>query len=88
MKIAIDLRSLSSGSISGVENYIVNLLEHLLPLDNKNSYTLFYNAWGQKIPGEFNFVNSQIVKTKIPNKILNAQLLFNLTKMEKLAGGF
>ncbi|MDR3643003.1 MAG: glycosyltransferase family 1 protein [Candidatus Doudnabacteria bacterium] len=86
MKIAIDLRSLSSGSISGVENYIVNLLEHLLPLDNKNTYSLFYNAWGQQTPGEFNFVNSQIIKTRIPNKILNALLLTNLVKMEKLAG--
>ena len=86
MKIAIDLRSLSSGSISGVENYIVNLLEHLLPLDKQNTYSLFYNAWGQKVPVEFNFINSQIVKTKIPNKILNAALLLNLTKMEKLAG--
>ena len=87
MKIAIDLRSLSSGSISGVENYIVNLLEHMLPTDRKNSYSLFYNAWSQGAPGDFGFVNSQIVKSKIPNKLLNIALKLNLTKMEKLAGG-
>ena len=45
MKIAIDLRSLSSGSISGVENYTLNLLDNLLKLDKTNQYTLFYNSF-------------------------------------------
>ena len=86
MKIAIDLRSLSSGSISGVENYIVGLLDHLLPMDRHNSYILFYNAWGNSASGDFHFVNSTVKTTKTPNKLLNAQLKLGLVKMESLTG--
>ncbi|MCL5667239.1 MAG: glycosyltransferase family 4 protein [Patescibacteria group bacterium] len=88
MKIAIDLRSLQGGNFTGVENYIVNLLEHLLPLDKKNSYTLFYNSWRQGLPGDFHYINSQIKKTNFPNKILNLALKANITNLEKLAGQF
>jgi glycosyltransferase involved in cell wall biosynthesis len=86
MKIAIDLRSLSSGSISGVENYIVGLLDHLLPLDRQNQYVMFYNAWSkQKVP-DFHFINSQIKQTRVPNKVLNFGLKFGFTKLENLTG--
>lgn len=86
MKITIDLRSLSSGSISGVENYIVNLVDHLLPIDKNNRYSLFYNSWQKQDMPEFHYVNSVIKTTRIPNKILNLALKFRLAKIEKIAG--
>ena len=86
MNIGIDLRSLSSGSISGVENYIVNLIEHMLPLDRKNQYTLFFNSWANRAPDNFHFINSKTKATKVPNKILNLGLKLNLIKLEKLTG--
>jgi glycosyltransferase involved in cell wall biosynthesis len=86
MKIGIDLRSLSSGSISGVENYIVGLLEHLLPMDKKNYYKLFYNAWGSAVVPDFHFINSTIHKSGVPNKLLNAELKLHLTNLEKFTG--
>jgi len=88
MKIAVDLRSLASGSVSGVENYCLNLLEHLLRTDKQNEYVLFYNGFfKQKLP-DFNYVNSQIKFTRIPNKILNLALKTNRVKLEKLIGDF
>ena len=87
MKIAIDLRSLSSGSISGVENYIVNLLDSLLPLDHSNKYALFYNSWKARDFSNLQFVNSELKQTRMPNKLLNALLKLNLTKIENFTGG-
>jgi glycosyltransferase involved in cell wall biosynthesis len=88
MKIAIDLRSLSSGTISGVENYCLNLLDSLLKLDNKNHYTLFYNAFSRPKIGDFNFVNSSVKNTKLPNKLVNLALKTKILSLEKLAGEF
>ena len=86
MKIAIDLRSLSSGTISGVENYTLNLLENLLREDRQNRYLLFYNSLRRKNLPDFHFVNSQVKQTRIPSKILNLALKLNLVKMEKIFG--
>ncbi len=86
MKIAIDLRSLSSGSISGVENYIVGLLDRMLAMDHKNEYVLFYNAFARSKSEDFHFVNSKTIKTSWPNKLLNAALMLNAVKMEKFTG--
>ncbi|HVY67709.1 MAG TPA: glycosyltransferase family 1 protein [Patescibacteria group bacterium] len=88
MKIAVDLRSLSSGSISGVENYVVNLLEHMLPLDRTNSYVLFSNAWSERQVGEFHFMNSQARQTSWPNRLLNLALKSGLVRLEQVAGDF
>jgi glycosyltransferase involved in cell wall biosynthesis len=88
MHIAVDLRSLQSGQVSGVENYTLNLLENLLPMDRVNRYTLFYNAWGNSKGADLHFVNSEIKRTSIPNKILNLRLKLGLTNMEQLIGNF
>ncbi|MFA5991694.1 MAG: glycosyltransferase family 1 protein [Candidatus Doudnabacteria bacterium] len=88
MKIAIDLRSLSSGSISGVENYTLNLLDNLLKIDKINQYTLFYNSFSNKKLGDFHYVNSKVVHSRLPNKILNIGLKIKALKLEQLAGDF
>jgi glycosyltransferase involved in cell wall biosynthesis len=88
MKIAVDLRSLSSGSVSGVENYTLNLLEHLLAQDKRNQYLLFYNSFRDVKISDFHYVNSQIKRTKIPNKVLNLAFKLGAVKLEKLIGPF
>ncbi len=86
MKIAIDLRSLSSGSVSGVENYTMNIVENLLSLDKKNQYTLFYNAYEAKLPTDYHYLNSRMVHTRVPNKILNLGFKLGLQNIEKFTG--
>ncbi|MBL8030002.1 MAG: glycosyltransferase family 4 protein [Candidatus Doudnabacteria bacterium] len=86
MKITIDLRSLSSGSISGVENYTINTVEGLLALDKKNEYSLFYNAFDTGLSVDYHYINSRLVRTKIPNKILNIAFKLGLVNLEKFVG--
>jgi glycosyltransferase involved in cell wall biosynthesis len=89
MRIAIDLRSLQSGSVSGVENYALNLTQALLKLDRQNQYILFYNSWRQApLPGDFHYINAKLVKTSIPNKVLNILFKLGLVKLESLIGEF
>ncbi len=89
MNIAIDLRSLHTGTISGVENYIINTVEHMLSADRQNTYTLFYNGFAQKNFDELRFMNSNIVHKRIPNKILNLSLkFFAYPKFENFIGDF
>lgn len=89
MKIAVDLRSLQNGSISGVENYILNLLENLIPADTNNSYTLFTNSYRGYDFSHLKFINTTTVSGKIPNRILNLSLkAFNYPKFEKLFNSF
>ncbi len=89
MKIAVDLRSLNSGGISGVENYIVNLLEHLLPSDSRNNYTLFHNALGGENLTHLQFLNAKEKSTRLPNKLLNLSVkFFAKPKFEQLIGDF
>lgn len=86
MRIAVDLRSLQSGFVSGVENYTLNLLEHLLSLDKQNSYLLFYNAWHKPAVETLHYLNSQIVSTRIPNKLLNLSLKAKVVSLDKFLG--
>src|SRR5579862_4696956 len=75
MKIAIDLRGLHTGKISGVENYIINILERLLQIDHYNSYTLFENAARPKDYQHLKFINARVMQRRWPNKIFNGSLL-------------
>lgn len=86
MHIAIDLRSLQSGKISGVENYVLNLVDNLLAIDKKNFYTFFYNSWSLHNFQDFYYLNSQVKATRIPNKILNIGFKLNLISIEKIIG--
>jgi len=48
MNIGIDIRVLARGTRTGVEEYTINLLSHLLSLESEIDYKLFYNAY-QKV---------------------------------------
>ncbi len=89
MKIAIDLRGLHSGKISGVENYIINILERMVRMDKTNQYMLFENAYRPKDYGHLKFVNAQLVQRRLPNKLFNAALiLFGRPLFENYFGQF
>lgn len=42
MRIGVDIRGLLTGKISGVEQYMAQILRHLLAIDKENTYVLFY----------------------------------------------
>ncbi|MFH0912456.1 MAG: glycosyltransferase family 1 protein [Patescibacteria group bacterium] len=45
MRIGVDIRGLLTGQWSGIEQYTLKVLEHLLQLDKTNTYVLFYVAY-------------------------------------------
>ena len=72
MTIGIDIRVLTRGARTGVEEYAINLLNFLLPLDKKIKYKLFYNAYRK---AELNYPwanldNVEIKKFRFPNRAL------------------
>lgn len=90
MKIGIDIRVLGKGRRTGVEDYTINLLSHLLPKDKSIKYRLFYN--GFKKPNlDYIFLKSPNIKLKelrIPNRIFDLFLRFlKFPKIDKLIGG-
>ncbi len=88
MKIAIDMRPLMAGKISGVEVYMENMLKALFELDKENQYILWYNAFKPaKIRLKTDQPNVKWKRTRIPNKILNlCQSLLRWPKVDKLIG--
>lgn len=91
MRIGIDIRSLAEGSRTGVEEYLINLLENIFKLDKDNEYILFFNSF-KKPDIDFNWAvkypNVRIKKFRIPNKILNFFIwYFKYPKLDKLIGG-
>lgn len=90
MRIAIDLRPLMSGKITGVEVYIKSMLEAIFEYDQENEYVLWYNAF-KKIDTHYfptNYPNVRLVRTRIPNKLFNLTLsILRWPKIDKLIGG-
>jgi glycosyltransferase involved in cell wall biosynthesis len=87
MKIAIDLRPLMAGKVSGVEIYITSMLKELLELDQKNQYILWYNAFKKVDISGFprQLSNVTLKRTRIPNKLLNLSLsLLRWPKVDRL----
>lgn len=91
MKIGIDIRCLIGGNRTGVEEYTVELLEHLFATDRENEYVLFWNAW--KLPAcpfewDRRFPNVRLVSFRIPNKLLNFFLWYvRFPHLDRLIGG-
>lgn len=91
MKIGIDIRPLLGGKRTGVEEYMLELLEHLFFLDSANEYILFWNAW--KLPPcprdwDRRFPHVRLASFRIPNKLLNFSLwYFGFPKLDRLIGG-
>ena len=63
MTIGIDLRVLSKGTRSGIEEYTINLLSRLLSLDKNIQFKLFYNAFNQ-VALDYDWLNLPNVELK------------------------
>lgn len=91
MKIGIDIRCLIGGKRTGVEEYTLELLEHLFAEDRDNEYVLFWNAW--KLPPcpmawDHRFPHVRLVSFRIPNKLLNFSLWYlRFPHLDRLVGG-
>ncbi|MFA5871205.1 MAG: glycosyltransferase family 1 protein [Parcubacteria group bacterium] len=91
MKIGIDGRCLEEKNISGVGEYTLELLLHLLEIDKKNRYIIFSNSYKQAI-GHIEklakFSNVKIERYRWPNKLFNFSLwYFGYPKIDRLIGG-
>lgn len=91
MKIGIDIRCLSEGRRTGVEEYSINFLDKIFKEDATNNYILFLNSW-KKSKIELDWIkkykNVTVKRFYFPNKILNLFLwYFNWPKIDILLGG-
>ncbi len=86
MNITIDIRSLLSGTVTGVEGYVLNLTEALLEHDRQNRYRLYVNSRRNPHLPRLRSLNAKTVRSRWPNPLLNLALAANLTTVEKLAG--
>lgn len=98
MNIGIDIRILGKGRRTGVEDYTINLLSHLLPLDpvplmgkrRRIRYKLFHNSL-RKPKLDYPFLKLPSVKIKrlrIPNRALDLFLRFlRFPKLDKILKG-
>lgn len=91
MKIIIDIRCLSEGRFSGVEEYVGQLLRGLFSLDPFNEYVLFINAFSEiktDISWVHRYPNVSLRRFYVPNKLLNGLLwYFHWPKLDTLLGG-
>jgi len=75
MKIAIDIRALQDKIHSGVQEYLLNLLENALEIDQKNEYVLFsigyrnlnHQKLQELVKGHKNITTKHL---KLPNKLI------------------
>lgn len=91
MKIGIDVRCLSEGRQTGVEEYTVNLLKNIFEEDKQNKYVLFFNAL-KKSNANFDWIkeysNVELKNFSYPNKILNFIFWYlKWPKADEMLGG-
>lgn len=90
MRIGIDIRVLARGTRTGVEEYVINLLSHLLPLDQKTDYLLFYNAWRKERIAHCwtELANVFLRDARIPNRALFLSTRYlSRPRFDKILGG-
>ncbi|MDP1688576.1 MAG: glycosyltransferase family 1 protein [bacterium] len=88
-KIIVDVRLLSRGGSSGIEEYTTNLIDSLLKVSSDEEYLLFYNGVNKVSLPACWLENKRvrIVSKKIPNKLLDlSSRLFKIPKVETLVG--
>ena len=80
MKILIDIRLLSRGGTSGIEEYTRALIRNILKVDKRNRYEFFYNSFKNKSPDVGGLVHS----FGWPNKLFDlSSRIFHFPKIDK-----
>lgn len=74
MRIGIDI-SQTAYQKTGVANFLIHLVEHLIKIDNNNRYILFFSSFGKNIPSrllklEKNHQNIEFKTFKFPLRLL------------------
>lgn len=91
MKIGIDIRCLSEGNRTGVEEYTIGFLKRLFEQDSDNEYLLFINSF-KAIKEDLSWLdeysNVEVRNFGFPNKLLNFAMWFlRWPKIDILLGG-
>lgn len=90
MIIGIDIRLLARNTRSGVEEYTINLLRHLVALDPNIRFKLFYNGM-RKTPLSFDWINLpnvQVHSFSIPNRLFDvSSRVLNMPHIDTFMGG-
>lgn len=88
MKIAIDLRPLASGSVSGIPEYTRSLTERLVRTDRENEYVLFFNAFRRTPPRLVVPSHGvRMVHWRVPNRLLDLSFRScDLPKLDRVTG--
>ncbi len=85
MHILTDIRLLSKGGSSGIEEYTQELLRALFRVDTKNKYQYFYNGLRKVAPPAFLKNSTGVVDWHIPNKLLDlGARILNEPKLERM----
>ncbi len=91
MEIGVDIRFLSEGKRTGVEEYALNLLSELFVCGQKHKFKLFTNYWrgdNKTLNSLGSFENVTIFRFRYPNKILNTSFKFrDKPYIDELLGG-
>lgn len=89
MKIGVDIRVLTKGAHTGVEEYAALVLEEMIKLGKDDEFVLYYNAFS-KDRADFEWMHAKNVLLKEfhwPNQFLNYSFLLGWPKVDKLIGG-
>lgn len=91
MTIGVDIRVLTRGTRTGIEEYTLNLLSRLLYLGQNIQFKLFYNAFN-KIKLNYDWLalpNVELREFRLPNRLIFDPLakFIKLPKIDKLLGG-
>src|SRR3989338_3035149 len=90
MIIGIDIRVLGGRVKSGIEEYTENLLAHLIPLDPKIKFKLFFSSFCGEL-SEYDWLkcpNVELFRYRFPNKLLFLSSSFlDTPKIDQLMGG-
>jgi glycosyltransferase involved in cell wall biosynthesis len=87
MNIIIDLRPLNGGNHSGVEIYLINLIDTMIKEFPDHHFYLFNNSFHPQptFQKHFQASNSTLIQTNIPNKFFNLALSFTrIFKIDRL----
>lgn len=89
MKLLIDLRLLTKGGTTGIEEYTIQIVKNFLAAKNENEYIFFYNGLRKALlPGKLlNDARISLVDWSIPNKLLDmVNYFFDRPKLDLLLG--